>query len=128
MTPLPGKRILVVDDQKAMLRLIRGILHDSGLMDVVEADDAVTALSELRDQSYSLVISDLMMEPMSGLELLREVRRDARLRRLPFLMVTGAGFADEVLAAKDAGVSGYIVKPFTTDMLRRKVSELLYHP
>ena len=128
MTPLPGKRILVVDDQKAMLRLIRGILHDSGLMDVVEADDAVTAVSELRDQSYSLVISDLMMEPMSGLELLREVRRDARLRRLPFLMVTGAGFADEVLAAKDAGVSGYIVKPFTTDTLRRKVSELLYHP
>jgi two-component system chemotaxis response regulator CheY len=128
MTPLPGKRMLVVDDQKAMLRLIRGILHDSGLADVVEADDAVTALSELRDQSYSLVISDLMMEPMSGLELLREVRRDARLRRLPFLMVTGAGFADEVLAAKDAGVNGYIVKPFTTDMLRRKVSELLYHP
>ena len=128
MTPLPGKRILVVDDQKAMLRLIRGILHGSGLTDVVEADDAVTALSELRDHSYSLVISDLMMEPMSGLELLREVRRDARLRRLPFLMVTGAGFADEVLAAKDAGVNGYIVKPFTTDMLRRKVSELLYHP
>jgi two-component system, chemotaxis family, chemotaxis protein CheY len=128
MTLPAGKRttILVVDDQKAMSRLIRRILYDFGLRDVVEADDGMTALSELRAQSFSLVISDLIMKPMSGMELLRQVRCDARLHQLPFLMVTGSGHADEVLAAKDAGVSGYIVKPFATHTLQKKVSELLH--
>jgi len=117
--------ILVVDDYQAMRQLFRTVLTLIGLTNVAFATDGASALAKLRDQPYRLIISDLNMEPMSGLQLLREVRADLRLRSIPFIMVTAERDLDDVAAAKEAGVSDYIVKPFTTDVLRRKLAGVL---
>jgi two-component system, chemotaxis family, chemotaxis protein CheY len=120
--------ILVVDDYQSMRRLIRTLLIQIGFSNIDFAADGATALTKLRDRSYKLIISDLKMEPMSGLGLLDEVRHDDRLRSIPFIMVTAAADAGEVVAAKKAGVSDYIVKPFTTEVLRRKITDVLELP
>ena len=119
------QRILVVDDYATMRRILRNLLSQIGLNEVDEADDGASALAKLRAYGYSLVISDWNMVPMSGLELLKEVRADRVLRGMRFLMVTAEGKTENVAAAKAAGVNGYIVKPFTAETLRRKIEAVL---
>src|SRR6201991_4954230 len=104
--------ILIVDDYKTMIRIIRNLLKQLGFEDVDEAADGKEALGKLREKKYGLVISDWNMEPMTGYELLREVRGDEKLARTPFIMVTAESKTENVIAAKKAGVNNYIVKPF----------------
>ena len=117
--------ILIVDDYKTMLRIIRNLLKQLGFNNVDEATDGSMALQKLRDKAYGLVISDWNMEPMSGLELLKEVRADGKLNGLPFIMITAESKTDNVVAAKQAGVNNYIVKPFNAETLKSKLSKVV---
>jgi two-component system chemotaxis response regulator CheY len=117
--------ILIVDDYKTMLRIIRNLLKQLGFDNVDEATDGSQALQKLRQREFGLVISDWNMEPMTGIELLREVRADARLKSLPFIMVTAESKTENVISAKAAGVSNYIVKPFNAATLKMKLSAVL---
>lgn len=113
--------VLIVDDYKTMLRIIRNLLKQLGFDNVDEATDGSTALQRMRDKPYGLVISDWNMEPMTGLQLLREVRADAQLKHIPFVMVTAESKTENVIAAKEAGVTNYIVKPFNAETLKQKL-------
>jgi len=113
--------ILVVDDYRTMIRIIRNLLTQLGFSDVDEAVDGTEALQKLKRRRYGLVISDWNMEPMSGYELLRHVREDGRLTRTPFIMVTAESKTENVIAAKQAGVNNYIVKPFNAATLKSKI-------
>lgn len=113
--------ILIVDDYKTMLRIIRNLLKQLGFDNVDEATDGSEALQKLRDKGYGLVISDWNMEPMTGLQLLREVRKDTKLKDTPFIMITAESKTDNVVAAKEAGVNNYIVKPFNAATLKTKL-------
>jgi two-component system chemotaxis response regulator CheY len=117
--------ILIVDDYKTMLRIIRNLLKQLGFNNVDEATDGSQALHKLRDKSYGLVISDWNMEPMTGIQLLREVRADAKLKDLPFIMITAESKTENVVAAKAAGVSNYIVKPFNAATLKTKLTSII---
>ncbi len=119
-------RVLIVDDYKTMLRIIRNLLKQLGFNNIDEATDGSMALQMLRSgNTYGLVISDWNMEPMTGLQLLREVRADAHLKGLPFIMVTAESKTENVIAAKQAGVSNYIVKPFNAETLKTKMASVL---
>jgi len=113
--------VLVVDDYKTMLRIIRNLLKQLGFANVDEAGDGSAALDMMRMKQYGLVICDWNMELMTGYELLREVRADDRLSRTPFIMVTAESKTDNVIAAKKAGVNNYIVKPFNAATLKAKI-------
>ena len=113
--------ILIVDDYKTMLRIVRNLLKQLGFENVDEAIDGTTALEKLQEKSYGLVISDWNMEPMTGLQLLREVRSSEVLKGTPFIMVTAESKSENVIAAKEAGVSNYIVKPFNAETLKSKI-------
>ncbi len=118
--------VLIVDDYKTMLRIIRNLLRQLGFNNIEEATDGSMALQKLRQSSnFGLVISDWNMEPMTGLQLLREVRADAKLKHIPFIMVTAESKSENVLAAKQAGVSNYIVKPFNAETLKGKMVSVL---
>ncbi len=117
--------ILIVDDYKTMLRIIRNLLKQLGFDNVDEATDGSEALQKLRDKSYGLVISDWNMEPMTGLQLLREVRKDVKLKGVPFIMITAESKTDNVVAAKEAGVNNYIVKPFNAATLKTKLESVI---
>ncbi|WP_340118629.1 response regulator [Pelagibius sp. 7325] len=117
--------ILIVDDYKTMLRIIRNLLKQLGFTNVDEATDGSAALQKLRDKEYHLVISDWNMEPMSGMQLLTEVRADTKLKDLPFIMITAESKTENVIAAKQAGVSNYIVKPFNAATLKTKLAAVL---
>ncbi len=117
--------ILIVDDYKKMLRIIRNLLKQLGFHNVDEATDGAEALYKLRSKNYDLVISDWNMEPMTGYELLKEVRSDDMLKALPFIMVTAVSKTDNVIAAKKAGVNNYIVKPFNAATLKSKLTSVL---
>ena len=117
--------ILIVDDYKTMLRIIRNLLKQLGFNNVDEASDGSSALQKLRDKPFHLVISDWNMEPMSGLQLLKEVRADVKLKETPFIMITAESKSENVIAAKEAGVSNYIVKPFNAATLKGKLSTVL---
>jgi len=117
--------ILIVDDYKTMIRIIRNLLKQIGFTNVDEAIDGGSALTKLRDKNFGLVISDWNMEPMSGLQLLKEVRADAKLKELPFIMITAESKSENVIAAKEAGVSNYIVKPFNAATLKGKLTTVL---
>ncbi len=117
--------ILIVDDYKTMLKIIRSLLKQLGFSNVDEAMDGSAALQKIRSKNYGLVISDWNMEPMSGLELLKEVRLDAKLKDVPFIMITAESKSENVIAAKEAGVSNYIVKPFTAAILKSKIDTVL---
>jgi two-component system, chemotaxis family, chemotaxis protein CheY len=114
--------ILVVDDYKTMLRIIGNLLKQIGFQQIDEATDGATALAKLRDKDYGLIISDWNMEPMTGLQLLKEVRADNRLSKTPFIMITAESKTENVVAAKAAGVTNYIVKPFNAETLKQKIS------
>ncbi len=117
--------ILVVDDYKTMVRIIRNLLKQLGFNNVDEAHDGSSALEKLRDRVYGLVISDWNMEPMTGLQLLKEVRADGKLKGMPFIMVTAESKTENVVAAKEAGVNNYIVKPFNAETLKKKMSSVI---
>ncbi len=117
--------ILVVDDYKTMLRIIRNLLKQLDFGNVDDAIDGSEALKKLREKEYGLVISDWNMEPMTGLQLVREVRSDKKLKKLPFIMVTAESKTENVIAAKEAGVSNYIVKPFNAETLKQKMVSVL---
>ena len=119
--------VLIVDDYKTMLRIIRNLLKQIDFNNVEEASDGAEALSKLRSSNFGLVISDWNMQPMTGLELLQEVRQDIRLKALPFIMITAESKTENVIAAKQAGVSNYIVKPFNAETLREKIEKVLAH-
>jgi two-component system chemotaxis response regulator CheY len=119
--------VLIVDDYKTMLRIIRNLLKQIDFNNVDEATDGGEALEKLRAGNFGLVISDWNMAPMTGLQLLQEVRADARLKHLPFIMITAESKTENVVAAKQAGVSNYIVKPFNAETLRDKIEKVLLH-
>lgn len=117
--------ILVVDDYQTMIRIIRNLLKQLGFENVDEAADGAEALGKMRTKKYGLVISDWNMEPMTGYELLREVRSDELLKPTPFIMVTAESKTENVIAAKKAGVNNYIVKPFNAATLKSKMASVL---
>lgn len=117
--------ILIVDDYKTMLRIIRNLLNQINFTNVQEATDGASALDKLRDGKFGLVISDWNMEPMTGLQLLREVRADDKLKDTPFIMVTAESKTENVIAAKEAGVNNYIVKPFNAETLKSKLVSVI---
>ena len=121
----PSMPILVVDDYQTMVRIIRNLLKQLGFENVDDASDGNAAIAKMRDKKYGLVISDWNMEPMTGLDLLREVRSDGALKSMPFLMVTAESKTENVLAAKQAGVDNYIVKPFNAETLKGKLESVL---
>lgn len=117
--------ILIVDDYKTMLRIIRNLLKQLNFQNIDEATDGSMALGKMKEKTYGLVISDWNMQPMTGLDLLREVRADATLKGTPFIMVTAESKTENVVAAKEAGVNNYIVKPFNAETLKTKITSVL---
>jgi two-component system, chemotaxis family, chemotaxis protein CheY len=113
--------VLVVDDYNTMIRIIRNLLKQIGFDDIDDAADGSAALARMREKKYGLVISDWNMEPMTGYELLKEVRADPGLSKTPFIMVTAESKTENVIAAKKAGVNNYIVKPFNAQTLQSKI-------
>ena len=113
--------ILIVDDYKTMLRIVRNLLKQLNFSNIDEATDGSMALGMMRSKKYGLVISDWNMQPMTGLDLLRQIRTDASLKDTPFIMVTAESKTENVIAAKKAGVNNYIVKPFNAQTLRAKI-------
>ncbi|MBI4632604.1 MAG: response regulator [Deltaproteobacteria bacterium] len=118
-------KILIVDDFATMRKVVRNLLKQSGYENVVEAEDGVTAMRILKTQKIDFVISDWNMPNMSGIELLKAVRGDADINKTPFLMVTAEALQDNVVAAVKAGVSNYIVKPFTAEVLNEKIQKIM---
>ena len=120
-------RVLIVDDYKTMLRIMRNLLKQLSFENVEEAIDGTAALEKLREFNgeFGLVISDWNMEPMTGIQLLRELRGDDELKQIPFIMVTAESKSENVIAAKEAGVSNYIVKPFNAEPLKSKMEIVL---
>jgi len=117
--------VLIVDDYKTMLRIIHNLLKQLNFKNVDDASDGSAALTKLRSKQYGLVISDWNMEPMTGLELLKEVRADSKLGDIPFIMITAESKTENVVAAKQAGVSNYIVKPFNAATLKSKIQSVI---
>jgi two-component system chemotaxis response regulator CheY len=119
--------VLIVDDYKTMLRIIRNLLKQIDFENVEEASDGNEALTKLHAGNFGLIISDWNMEPMTGLQLLQQVRADPKLKATPFIMVTAESKTENVIVAKQAGVSNYIVKPFNAETLRSKIQKVLGH-
>ena len=113
--------VLIVDDYSTMVRIIRNLLKQLGFVEIDEANDGKAALAKMRERKYGLVISDWNMEPMTGYDLLRQVRGDEDLSSTPFIMITAESKTENVVAAKKAGVSNYIVKPFNAQTLKAKI-------
>lgn len=114
--------ILVVDDYKTMVRIIRNLLKQLGFEDVDDAENGADALAKAKERQYGLIISDWNMAPMTGYELLKEVRNDGKINQTPFIMVTAESKTENVIAAKKAGVNNYIVKPFNAATLKQKIN------
>lgn len=121
-----GMQILIVDDYKTMLRIIRNLLNQLGFNNIEEATDGTMALQRLSEKKYDLIISDWNMEPMSGLDLLKNVRgKEDHHQKVPFIMITAESKTENVIAAKQAGVNNYIVKPFNAETLKTKMQTVL---
>ena len=118
-------RILVVDDCNTMLRILKNLLKQLGFNNVDQAMDGAEALNKLNAEKFGFVISDWTMEPMTGIELLREVRASDKLKHIPLIMITAESKTENVVAAKQAGVSNYIVKPFNAETLKGKMASVL---
>jgi two-component system, chemotaxis family, chemotaxis protein CheY len=117
--------VLVVDDYQTMIRIIRNLLNQLGFKNIEEAKDGRQALEKLNGGKFGLVISDWNMEPMTGFELLQQVRASEKLKATPFIMVTAESKTENVIAAKKAGVNNYIVKPFNAETLKGKLKAVL---
>jgi len=120
-----GITILIVDDFASMRRIIKGTLKSIGFNNFLEAEDGLAALKVLEKEKVGLIISDWIMPNMNGLEFLKAVKKDDRFKGLPFIMVTAEGQKGNVLEAINAGVSNYIVKPFTPETLQAKLQKVL---
>jgi two-component system chemotaxis response regulator CheY len=120
--------VLVVDDFPTMRKIIRNLLEQLGFNNIAEAENGADAIRKMREsagRNYGLVISDWNMEPMTGLQLLQEVRADTSLKATPFIMVTAESKKENIIAAKEAGVNNYIVKPFNAITLKQKIEAVL---
>ena len=117
-------KILVVDDFSTMRRIIKNLLRDLGFSNTSEADDGLTALPMLKSGNFDLLVTDWNMPGMQGIDLLKEVRADENLRNLPVLMVTAEQKKEQIVEAAQAGVNGYIVKPFTAQTLKEKLEKI----
>jgi two-component system chemotaxis response regulator CheY len=117
----PSMPILVVDDYNTMVRIIRNLLRQLGFQDVDDAADGSAALSKMEGKKYGLVISDWNMEPMTGYELLKQVRANPQMAETPFIMITAESKTENVVAAKQAGANNYIIKPFNAETLKHKI-------
>jgi len=116
--------VLIVDDFATMRRIIKGVLKQLGFSNLIEAEDGESALKELRKEKIGLIVSDWNMPNMTGLDLLKAVRADSNLKNIPFLMVTAEGQKENVIQAVQAGVSNYIVKPFTPETFNAKLEKI----
>lgn len=116
--------VLIVDDYKTMLRIVRGLLNQLGFNNIDEATDGTMAWEMVKKKPYGLIISDWNMEPMSGFEFLKLVRTNDTTKMLPFIMVTAESKTENIIAAKQAGVSNYIVKPFNAQTLKQKMEAI----
>lgn len=117
-------KILIVDDFSTMRRIIKNLLRDLGFTNTSEADDGQTALPMLQNGNFDFLVTDWNMPGMSGIELLKAVRADAKLKNLPILMVTAEAKRDQIIEAAQAGVNGYVVKPFTAAVLKEKIEKI----
>ena len=118
-------KFLVVDDFSTMRRIVRNLLHDLGYPNVTEADDGKTALPMLQGGVFDFLISDWNMPGMSGLDLIKAVRSDAKLAKMPVLMLTAEAKREQIIEAAQAGVNGYVIKPFTAETLKEKLDKIL---
>lgn len=117
-------KFLVVDDFSTMRRIVRNLLKELGFTNVQEAEDGVDALGKLHAESFDFVVSDWNMPNMTGIDLLRAIRADAKLKHLPVLMVTAEAKRENIIEAAQAGASGYVVKPFTAGTLDEKLKKI----
>lgn len=117
-------KILIVDDFSTMRRIIKNLLRDLGFNNTHEADDGTTALPILKEGGYDFLVTDWNMPGMSGIELLKKIRTDSALASLPTLMVTAEAKRDQIVEAAEAGVNGYVVKPFTAQILKEKIDKI----
>ncbi len=117
-------RILIVDDFSTMRRIVKNLLNDLGFFNTAEADDGHSALAELRKGPFDLVVTDWNMPGMPGIDLLRAIRGDAALSRIPVLMVTAEAKREQIIEAAQAGVNGYVIKPFTAARLGDKLAKV----
>ena len=117
-------KVLIVDDFSTMRRIIKNLLRDLGFTNTFEADDGSTALPMLRDGDFEFVVTDWNMPIMQGIDLLKEIRKDPKLKHLPVLMVTAEAKREQIIEAAQAGVNGYIVKPFTAITLKEKLDKV----
>jgi two-component system chemotaxis response regulator CheY len=120
----PGMPILVVDDYQTMVKIMRNLLKQIGFENVDDASNGAAALEKLQAKQYGLVISDWNMEPMTGFELLQKVREGSTNPHVPFIMVTAESKTDNIVAARRAGVSNYLVKPFNQQSLKAKIDQV----
>ncbi len=118
-------RFLVVDDFSTMRRIVRNLLKELGFLNVDEAEDGVVALSKLTSEHFDFIVTDWNMPNMDGLTLLQQVRANPQLKHLPVLMITAEAKKENIVAAAQAGASGYIVKPFTAGTLSEKLNKIL---
>ena len=118
-------KVLVVDDFATMRRIVKGVLKQLGFNKIVEAEDGSAALEELKKDSIGLIVSDWNMPKMTGLDLLKAVKKDDSLKKIPFIMVTAEGQRENVIEAVKAGVSNYVVKPFTPEIFGEKLEKVL---
>lgn len=117
--------VLVVDDYKSMVRIVRGMLNQLGFVNVDDAPDGAAAMALLKEKSYGLVLSDWNMQPVTGLELLKQVRAGEKTKTTPFVMVTAEAKVENVIAARQAGVNNYVIKPFTLAVLKQKLTSVV---
>ena len=117
-------KILVVDDFSTMRRIIKNLLKDLGFSNIQEADDGSTALPMLQQGDFDFVVTDWNMPGMQGIDLLRAIRADDKLKHLPVAMVTAEAKKEQIVAAAQAGVNGYVVKPFTAATLKEKLDKI----
>ena len=117
-------KVLVVDDMSTMRRIVKNVLKQIGFSNMVEAENGQDALSKLKEGDIGLIVSDWNMPVMQGIELLRAVRADPELKHLPFLMVTAEAQKENIIEAVQAGVSNYVVKPFTAEALQEKLEKI----
>ncbi|WP_449290056.1 chemotaxis response regulator CheY [Oceanisphaera ostreae] len=117
-------KILIVDDFSTMRRIIKNLLRDLGFNNTQEADDGLTALPMLKNGSFDFVVTDWNMPGMQGIDLLKAIRADDKLKHLPVLMVTAEAKREQIIAAAQAGVNGYVVKPFTAGTLKEKLEKV----
>jgi two-component system chemotaxis response regulator CheY len=124
MAMKPEMKILVVDDMSTMRRIVKNILKELGFSNIEEAENGSDALTKMRATAFDLVVSDWNMPVMAGIELLRNIRADAALKHIPVLMVTAEAQKENLVEAIQAGVSNYIVKPFTADTIKQKLEKI----